>query len=267
MGLFALHILASGSKGNAAIVEDASTGAGVLIDCGISGKALFERSEQVGFDLHNLQSVLITHDHTDHISGLGVCLRKLAKQGIAPSVYTQAAIINGCNAIRELAEAHDFRAFDIERDELSVAGMRIIPFPTSHDAITSCGFRFEAGDDALGFMTDTGIVTGEAHEALGNVRLLGLESNHDPAMLRACAYPAYVKKRIAGDGGHLSNEQSATELAALLSDKLEHVAALHISQNSNDYRMPGETLRAAVTRASHPANVHVAYQSKPITIR
>lgn len=267
MSLFALHILASGSKGNAAIVEDTSTGMGVLIDCGISGKALIERSEQCGFDPCKLQAVLITHEHTDHISGLGVCLRKLAKSGVNPTVFAQQASIDGSNTLRELASNHDFRTFKATEDNFVLAGMRITPFPTSHDAMGSCGFRFETETDALGFMTDTGIVTGEAHEALRDVRLLGLESNHDPAMLRTCAYPAYVKARIAGDGGHLSNEQSAAELAELLSDKLEHVAALHISQNSNDYRMPGETLRAAVTRASHPANVHVAYQSKPITIR
>ena len=145
--------------------------------------------------------------------------------------------------------------------------MQVHAFRTSHDAASSCGFRVEADGDAVGFMTDTGIVTGEADEALRDVRILALESNHDVQMLKDGPYPYPVKRRVSSDTGHLSNVQAADELEALLSDALEQVVAMHISQNNNTYRLPGEALTAVVRRAEHPATVQVAYQTMLVSAR
>ena len=147
-----------------------------------------------------------------------------------------------------LEGACDLRAFS-SGDALSLAGMQVHAFRTSHDAASSCGFRVEADGDAVGFMTDTGIVTGEADEALRDVRILALESNHDVQMLKDGPYPYPVKRRVGSDTGHLSNVQAADELEALLSDALEQVVAMHISQNNNTYRLPGEDV---YKRQIHP---------------
>lgn len=262
-----LHVLASGSRGNAAIVENAATGAGVLVDCGICKRDFFTRCAEAGFDPAQLAAVVVTHDHTDHTKGLGVVLRGLAKQGIEPVVYADAAVRTASKELGDIEGASDVRSL-VFGDMLSLAGMAVHVFPTSHDAASSCGFRFESNyGDVVGFMTDTGIVTGEAHEALSGVRILALESNHDIQMLEEGPYPYPVKRRVRSDFGHLSNVQAANELEALLSSNLEHVVAMHISQNNNSYRLPAETLRGVTTRVGHGALVQVAYQTRVVSVR
>lgn len=262
-----LNVLASGSRGNAAVVADARTGAGVLVDCGVCKRDFFDRCDEAGFDPANLAAILITHDHTDHTKGLGVVLRGLAKLGIRPPVYVDDAVRAASKEIRALEDAFELRLF-APGDALSLGGMQVHAFRTSHDAASSCGFRFEGSfGDALGFMTDTGIVTGESHEALSGVRILALESNHDVQMLKDGPYPYPVKRRVGSDFGHLSNMQAAAELETLLCDELEQVVAMHVSQNNNDYRLPGEALHASLERAGHGAVVQVAYQSMLVSAR
>ena len=262
-----LNVLASGSRGNAAVVADARTGAGVLVDCGVCKRDFFARCDEAGFDPANLAAILITHDHTDHTKGLGVVLRGLAKLGIRPAVYVDDAVHCASKEVRTLEDAFDLRPF-APGDALSLGGMQVHAFRTSHDAASSCGFRFESSaGDALGFMTDTGIVTGEAHEALSGVRILALESNHDVQMLANGPYPYPVKRRVGSDLGHLSNVQAAAELESLLCAELEQVVAMHVSQNNNTYRLPDEQLRAVVERAGHGAIVQVACQSMLVSAR
>lgn len=262
-----LHVLASGSRGNAALIEDSVTGAGVLVDCGICKRDFFERCDEAGFDPHKLAAILVTHDHTDHTKGLGVVLRGMAKQGIEPAVYAESAVRAASKEIRDLEGAHDVRSLSLG-GVLSAAGLFVHVFPTSHDAASSCGFRFEATNgDVVGFVTDTGVVTGEAHEALSGVRILALESNHDIQMLKEGPYPYPVKRRVGSDFGHLSNAQAAEELELLLSNNLEHVVAMHISQNNNTYRLPADSLQSVVAQACHPAQVYVAYQSTLVSIK
>ena len=262
----ALHVLASGSRGNAAVIENVVTGKGVLVDCGICKRDFLARCDEAGFDPANLEAILVTHDHTDHTKGLGVVLRGLAKLGVEPAVFVDDAVRAASKEIGALEGACDLRACRAG-DALSLAGLQVHAFRTSHDAAASCGFRIEGDGDAGGFMTDTGIVTGEADEALHGVRILALESNHDVDMLEHGPYPYPVKRRVGSDVGHLSNVQAAEELEGLLSGALEQVVAMHISQNNNTYRLPDEALRAVVERAAHPAVVRVAYQTMLVSVR
>ena len=179
-----LHVLASGSKGNAAIVENAATGAGILIDCGICKRDFLERCDEAGFDPARIDAVLITHEHGDHTKGLGVVLRGLAKLGCAPTVYVNQACIEASSVLQKVAGDCAILPLAPGQRAIEAAGLRAFPFATSHDAAASFGFRVEAPDgDALGYITDSGIVTNAAHEALRDVRILALESNHDERML------------------------------------------------------------------------------------
>lgn len=259
-----IHVLASGSKGNASLVENIATGEGVLIDCGICKRDVLSRSAEAGFDLGKLKAVLITHEHSDHTKGLKVLYRELAKQGLQVPLFVNQATYANSKLIQEAAQLTEVVGLDAE-NQLSLAGMEVFAFGTSHDAASSFGFRLWAGEDALGFMTDTGVVTGAAHEALQGCRVLALEANHDPIMLKNGPYPRALQERVSSERGHLSNGQASEELKSLLHPGLEEVIAMHISENNNTYRLPVECLREVVRQESHPAAVVCAYQQRLVS--
>lgn len=265
MGSLELLVLASGSKGNAAVVRNAATGASVLLDCGICKRDFLQRCERFGFDPRGIESVFITHEHGDHTKGLGVVLRGLANMGVHPVLYSSVAVRDASTPIREVRETVELRTFG-EGDSISAAGMQVHAFPTSHDCRESFGFRIECDGDAIGWMTDTGVVTPQAHEALSGVRILGIESNHDVDMLRTGPYPWPLKQRVGGEFGHLSNDQCAEEVAALLHSGLEQVVCLHISQNNNTYGLPKRTVRAMLQEQGHSATVVSALQHDAVLL-
>ena len=146
-----LHVLASGSHGNASVVEDAETGRALLIDCGISKKAFLQRCSEAGFDPLRIEGVLVTHEHTDHTKGLGVVLRGLAKMGTHPQVFADPSVVRASQDIADALASLDAQArpFD-DSSELTLAGIDVFPFLTSHDAVASYGFRFETSSGAVG---------------------------------------------------------------------------------------------------------------------
>ena len=293
--MLALHVLASGSSGNAAVVENVVTGAGVLIDCGICKRDFLSRCDQAGVDPARIEAAFVTHEHGDHVKGLGVVLRGLAKLGCQPPIYVAHGCVANSDALAKVAEAFEVRELaaaagagatagaDVGAIEaaarasvIEAAGMRVIPFASSHDAAASFGFRIEdaADGDAIGYLTDSGVVTPAAHAALADVRILALESNHDPKMLAAGPYPYVVKQRIASDAGHLSNGQAAEELAALVAASRaagqrepQTVVAMHISQNNNEYSLAKRTLEAALAEANCAADVLCGHQARLTSVR
>lgn len=323
--MLALHVLASGSSGNAAVIENTATGAGVLIDCGICKRDFLNRCDEAGFDPGRIQAMFVTHEHSDHVKGLGVVLRGLAKIGNVPPVFAAGACTANSSALAKVAEAFDVRELTAactqtgsqdlanagfgdamphaavapagqgltahttiagpEQDSaaratnggfIEAAGMRIVPFATSHDAAASFGFRIEdaADGDAIGYLTDSGIVTAQAHAALRDVRILALESNHDPKMLAAGPYPYVIKQRIASNSGHLSNGQAAAELGTLVAESRtaglrlpQTVVAMHVSQNNNEYSLARRTLEAALGEADCYAETLCGYQARLTTAR
>ena len=261
-----LIVLASGSSGNAAIVRDAQTERALLVDCGICKRAFFERCVDAGIDPLEIEAVLVTHAHTDHTSGIGVVLRGLAKLGCMPTLYTHPETRLASKPIAEVENLVEQR--DIAHGEpFEVAGITVMPFPTSHDANGSTCFRFEVCDDAIGYVTDTGFVTPEAHANLQGTRILAIESNHDVTMLQEGPYPYPLKQRILGSGGHLSNAQCCDEVKTLLHPGLEHIIAMHISEHNNTFVLPACALETTLAACGHNACVHVARPDQPIKIR
>ncbi len=260
-----LHVLASGSKGNCSVVQDVRTGACIVIDCGISKSAFMERMDACGLDPLRVEAILVTHEHSDHTKGLGVVTRGLARLGVRPPVLASEAVHAASTELHAIEDAVDLRHF-ARGDDLALAGMVVHAFATSHDAAESFGFRFDCADDAVGFMTDTGVVTGDAYESLQGCRVLALEANHDPGMLENGPYPYYLKRRIASDRGHLSNDQSAELLGALLDNSLESVIGMHVSQNNNTYRLPRIALADVLACNDHPACALVGFQDRPLSV-
>ena len=260
-----LHVLASGSKGNCSVVENILTGVCVVVDCGISKRAFMEGCAACGVDVARIEAVLVTHEHSDHTKGLGVMTRGLARAGVYPALYASAAVHGASRDIRAIEDAVDLRHFS-RGDDLVLAGMSVHAFPTLHDAAESFGFRFDCAGDSIGFMTDTGIVTGEAHEALAGCRVLALESNHDLRMLENGPYPRYLKDRIASEWGHLSNEQSAELLVQLLDNQVECIIGMHVSENNNTYRLPHDVFQETLDRHDHPARALVGYQNRLVSV-
>lgn len=270
--LIHLHVLASGSKGNAALVEGPD--GLVLIDCGVSRKCLHERAAELGVDPTRIVAAVFTHEHSDHVSGASVFCRRFE----GPLLATAGTI-----AARDYLARLPFEVISHD-DAFCLAGMVVHTFPTSHDVADPFGLRFSVIDgdgvelDALGWCTDTGRLTDAARELLHGVRTLGLEANHDIGMLRNGPYPSFLKARVAGDHGHLSNDQSAEALPDLITDDTETVVALHLSEQNNRPSLAVRTLAEAVgaeqanstfTEARTPdgrLTIRPAAQERPISV-
>jgi phosphoribosyl 1,2-cyclic phosphodiesterase len=231
-----LIVLASGSSGNAALIE--SGGRAVLLDAGISACETLRRVAAAGVGDARIEAILLTHEHVDHVRGARVLARRLGIPVMATAGTLRAAA--AC-----MADVPETVAIG-RRDRFSVAGMKVTSFPTAHDAAESAGFTFESRrGHRVGVATDTGTVTAEVAEALAGANAIGLEANHDLRMLDEGPYPPFLKRRIAGERGHLSNDDAAATLASLAWGGLAHVFALHLSEQNNT----PETARCALGRS------------------
>lgn len=229
-----LHVLGSGSKGNCALVE--GPGGLIMIDDGFSRREVLRRMHELDLCEDDVRALILTHEHSDHVSGVSVWCKRFSGELYASS---------GTAETRAYLTSLPFQAF-CPGDELTIAGVRVRTFATSHDVVNPVGFRFQYGSDAIGYVTDTGALSDEALKVLADVRVLALESNHDIPMLRCGSYPRVLQDRIASDRGHLSNEQAARALCQVLGPRTEHVVAMHISQENNRPSLAVRALAAAV---------------------
>jgi phosphoribosyl 1,2-cyclic phosphodiesterase len=253
-GALRLDVLGSGSKGNCSLVRTEKTA--VMVDCGFSARNAMKLLDRAGIDEGTIAAIVLTHEHTDHLSGVDVLSRKLDVP-----IYTA----EGTASVPKVAKMRNVMAIP-HRSRLTVGDIDIATFPTSHDAADPIGLRFECAGDSLGYATDTGVLSDEARELLAGCRILALESNHDPRMLKEGPYPSYLKTRIAGDSGHLSNTQARDALEELLSDSLCCVVGMHLSQVNN---LPGAALASlqdAIDRNAHPARAAVASQGRILLV-
>ena len=219
-----LVVFASGSSGNCALVQGG--GRNILLDAGLSARRIRAALEGEGLTPALLDGIFITHEHSDHIAGLGVFLRQFPVPVFAAGMTADALR-------RAYPEAGPcLRTLTPERP-LSLGCMTVTAFPTSHDAVQSVGYRVEADGAALAAATDTGCVTDGMLRYLTGADTALIEANHDLAMLLGGPYPAYLKKRILSDRGHLSNAE-CTWLAAVLAQRgARQIVLGHLSQNNN----------------------------------
>lgn len=218
--------LYSGSSGNSALLEE--NGRFLLVDMGRSCRMTVNALKDLGLDPAQLGGILVTHEHSDHVGGLKVFLKKYKIP-----VYGSAPTLDWLDR-HELLQP-DTRLLALEDGaEAEVGGFGVTAFPTSHDAVDCHGYRVRTpGGKTMAIATDLGCLTGEVHRQLAGAQLVALESNYDPFMLRHGPYPYSLKVRIAGERGHLSNNECAGKLLELAQEGCEKFCLCHLSHENN----------------------------------
>lgn len=254
--------IASGSSGNCIYIGSERTH--ILIDCGISGKRIEAGLDGIGLKASDLDAILVTHEHTDHISGLGVILRRYGLPVYATSGTFKAALkAPGIGRIDP--GLHN----NIRPDQTFTIGDLIIdPFHISHDAADPVGFRIGCGKKSAAIATDMGMFNDYIVQHLLNLDTILIESNHDVNMLEAGRYPYPLKQRILGEKGHLSNESAGLLLNEILHDDLKHIILGHLSAENNYPALAYETVCCEVTMADTPykaadLDIRVAKRDEP----
>ncbi len=230
-------VLASGSKGNAIYVSDGRTA--ILVDAGLSGVEIERRLGAADLSAGDLKAIVVSHEHSDHIRGVGVLSRR-HRLPVYISQDTEAA------AGPQLGRLHRREHFRIGRP-FAIGGLSLHPFATSHDAADPAGFTIAQNGHKVGIATDLGIATGMVKEHLKTCTLLVLEANHDPGMLTHGPYPWPLKQRIRSRSGHLSNEESGALLADIKHDRLCHVILAHLSETNNTPQKALQAIRQTLS--------------------
>lgn len=241
-------ILASGSKGNAILVADNQTR--VLFDAGLSGIEIERRCQAKGFHPEQLDAIVVSHEHSDHIQGVGVLARRF---GLPVHISKKT----GQSAGSTLGKIADIRYFKCG-NPFSVNTWTISPFSISHDAEDPAGFTILNNGLKIGIATDLGVVTEMVKERLKACHILILEANHDPGMLINGPYPWPLKQRIQSRTGHLSNEDSRELVRALKHKSLQHVVLAHLSETNNTPQKALQEVGPALNDCN--TKLHVATQ-------
>lgn len=246
MNLFArdVHVcvLSSGSAGNCTYIGDGH--AGVLIDCGLATKQVHQRMAEAGLADAPIDAVLVTHEHSDHVGAAGVLARALAKRGKPVPFWMTAGTAGGIHPKMvpegiEIVEAGD---------TVSVRHLRAECFPIPHDTADPVAWRVHVGSVTVGVITDLGKPTRLVADKLAGCDLAVLEFNHDEELLQNGPYPYWLKQRIKGNHGHLSNTQASALLTDGLTPRLRTLVLAHLSEENNTpakaMTVANDTLRA-----------------------
>lgn len=238
--------IASGSSGNCIYIGSGDTD--ILVDAGISGKRVEQGLNTIGLTGSDINAILITHEHSDHICGLGVLARRF---GVP--IYATPATIRQIRRQGNLGNIPEELFFEVRADEMfSIGDLLARPFSISHDAADPVGYRVESAGKSVAVATDMGVYTDYTVRQLTGLDAILLEANHDVRMLEVGRYPYYLKQRILGERGHLSNEASGHLLGEILHDDMKHIVLGHLSQENNYPALAFETVCAEVTMGDNP---------------
>lgn len=244
--------LASGSKGNC--IYFGSNHTKILIDAGISTKALQSKLAEINVDLSDIDAILITHEHNDHIMGL----RTLAyRHGIPVFANHETAkgiveVFHDCPKFKIFSTGETFEFGDLE----------IHPFSIQHDTLDPVAFTIKVNDLKLGFCTDLGFVTSLVQNQLRNCDYLYVEANHQPSMVYASSRPMVYKQRVLGRTGHLSNEACGTLLCQVYHPGLKHVHLAHLSSECNSPETALSVVGGLLKAQGHEVEISIAPQDR-----
>ena len=237
--------IASGSGGNATYIGTEHTH--ILIDAGISRKRITEGLSKADISLNDLDAILITHEHADHINGLGV----LERTREIP-VYATRGTISGILGQKLCSTVNSSVFVPVSADETFLVGdITVKPLSVCHDANEPVCFRLEDENSSYAVVTDLGIYDDYLEKNLKGLSGIMLEANHDVRMLEAGRYPYYLKRRILGRSGHLSNESSGRFLSALLHDNIKHIMLGHLSEENNTRELAKLTVELEIDSADN----------------
>ncbi len=253
--------LFSGSSGNATAVE--TGGIRLLVDAGRACRALDGALEAAGIPPDSIKALLITHEHIDHIRGAGAFARR-HRVPIYANRGTWEAMAPALGHI----PPEQIRVFETGRS-FYLGEASILPIKTPHDARESVGYRFSAGGASMALLTDLGWADPAILAQVAGCGLILLEANHDPELVRSCAYPYVTKRRILSDQGHLSNENAGKALARLYAAGLRKAILGHLSRDNNFPELALSTVQAQLAQSSIPEGalgLWVAPRDHPLPI-
>lgn len=238
--------IASGSSGNCIMAGEGNCH--LLIDAGISGKRIEQGLNILGHKTSEMKGILVTHEHMDHIGGLGVIARKY---GIP--IYATEGTIQGILRTRTVG-AIDVSLFHpiVPDEQFMIGDLQVEPIRISHDAADPTAYIIRKGETSAGVVTDLGTYDDYIVDRLRGLQLLILEANHDVNMLQTGPYPYFLKQRIFGERGHLSNELCGQLLGKILHDRFQAVMLGHLSKENNFPELAYETVRLEVTMGDCP---------------
>lgn len=236
---FNISVLASGSSGNTLFIE--SDKKKILVDAGLSGKKITSLLAEVNRKPEDLDAVLVTHEHRDHIHGVGVLARKY-KLDVYANEATWKAMDPMIGQV-DVAQKHIFEMGKV----LTLGDMDIESFGVSHDAAAPQFYRFYKENHSFVMLTDTGYCSEAVRETVRNADAYLIESNHDIEMLRMGAYPWNLKQRILGDQGHLSNEDGALVMSDIIGDRTKRIYLGHLSKENNLKELAHMTMENTLT--------------------
>jgi phosphoribosyl 1,2-cyclic phosphodiesterase len=253
--VFGCTILGSGSKGNASVIHGPE--GNLLLDAGFSAKELMRRLKRVGVDPCSLRAILITHDHSDHTDACRIVSDRLGIPAyFIPETY--------CELSKCANKVPKRKILITPGSPLDLCGIHVEPFSVSHDT-PAIAFTFTFGACKIGFATDLGFISNLAKARLSGCDLLVLESNYDPARLRASNRPLKVVRRIAGKQGHLGNPDAMEALGTLLSPNTRNLVFAHLSQECNDPALVAELAESRLAELRRQdVSFRIASQSEPL---
>ena len=252
-----LTTFASSSSGNCALVEGG--GARILQDAGISYRRIKAALASRALTFEDVDGIVITHEHSDHIAALPMLCRHTDIPVYAPSAICHALI-------RTVVDIEDRLRTITPGAPFPIRELTVTAFPTPHDTPQSVGYRYDCGE-ALGFCTDTGCITEDMLSSLRGAPLAVIEANHDIEMLRAGSYPFALKRRILSDHGHLSNADCARLACDLAENGAKCIVLAHLSRENNLPATAYRTVRAALDEGGFPeVSLHVAPADGALTV-
>lgn len=233
--------LFSGSSGNCSVIS--AGGTNLLVDAGMPGRTIVSALSEVGVDPGAISAIVVTHEHSDHIKGIGVLSRKYDIP-----VYANEGTWKAMSPLIGEVSMRNIRTF-VTGQNFYIGDLDVTPFPTSHDAAEPVGYTFFNKGSRLVYMTDSGRVTESMRETAQGADLLFLEANHDVVMLKTGPYPYQLKRRILSEKGHLSNDAAGELLIKLFNTGVRRAILAHLSSENNTERIAYDTVRGALTDA------------------
>lgn len=244
--------LYSGSSGNSLFVETTNTK--LLIDAGVSSKKIEKALFDIDVNPSSLDGILITHEHTDHVQGLGTFSKKFDLP-----VFVNQETLDAMPKQRDKIDSNNIKTFKVS-DKFSIGDLDIKPFSIPHDATNPCGFNIWKDDKKISIATDIGHMTNDILKQLEESLFIMLEANYDPEVLRCSSYPFTLKSRIAGPIGHLSNEMAGKTISYLLKSGLKNAMLGHLSKESNFPELAYQTVMDELIANQNLDQNHIGLQ-------